>query len=323
MRLVMLGTGTFAVPTLRALYASPHEVAALVTQPAKAAAGRAPRLNPMRQLAEAHGTPVLCFENINSDQALQTLARLAPDLLVVADYGQILAPRTLAVARHGGINLHASLLPRYRGAAPINWAIYHGDSETGVTTIHMTPQVDAGPALLQAKTSIGPDENALELEARLADLGAPLVLKTIELIEHGQLAPIAQDPRLASRAPRLKKSDGQIDWTRTARQIEQQVRAMVSWPKTYTFWRRGGGASLRLILEQVRPVEYSSRQPAEPGTVVAAADERLWVATGEGVLAIERLQPAGKRVLTAGEFLRGYPLTVGDKLGPATDVDEG
>src|SRR6185295_7456792 len=153
---------------------------------------------------EELGLPVLAPESINTDEARADLARFAPDLLVVCDYGQLLSPATLAVAGLGGINLHGSLLPKYRGAAPINWAMYHGERETGATVIHMTPQLDAGPSIAQAKTSIGPDETAVELEPRLAALGAPLVLESIELLRAGKAKPILQDAAQATRAPRLK-----------------------------------------------------------------------------------------------------------------------
>jgi methionyl-tRNA formyltransferase len=316
MRLVMMGTGGFAVPTFRALLGSRHQVVALVTQPPRAEAGRLPPSNTMREVAHQHAVPVLMFEDINTNAARDALQRLSPDLFVVADYGQILSPETLAVARQGGINLHGSLLPKYRGAAPINWALYHGEQETGVTTIHITPHVDAGPCLMQAKTAIAPDENAVELEHRLAELGAPLVIETIDRIEAGRLEGIPQDPSLATQARRLKKADGRIDWSRSAEQIRNQVRAMVPWPKSYTFWKRAGQPPLRLILEEVAVVEEPVQPAAAPGTVVEAKNNTLVVATGGGRLSIKRLQPAGKRSLAVAEFLRGYPVAVGDTLGP-------
>lgn len=314
MRLVMMGTGAFAVPTLQALYDSPHEVLALVTQPPRVSRGRPAPVNPMRALAEQHLTPIYEFEQVNSDEARATLAWLRPELLIVADYGQILSRETLAIAPHGGVNLHGSLLPKYRGAAPINWAVYHGDRQTGVTTIHMTPQVDAGPCLAQATTPIDPEENAVELECRLAALGAPLVLQTIDMIAAGSPRPLPQDPALATKAPRLKKTDGAIDWSRSASAIKNQIRALEPWPKSHTFWLRKHGQPLRLILEQVRVVEGDGGA-ALPGTVIAAAEGDLYIATGQEILAIDRVQPAGKRPLATTEFLRGYPLQPGDRLG--------
>jgi methionyl-tRNA formyltransferase len=208
------------------------------------------------------------------------------------------------------------LLPAYRGAAPINWAIYHGETVTGVTVIHMTPRLDAGPAIGIATTPIGHDETAAELEPRLAALGAPLVCQCVDLLAADKAKPIEQDSRLATRAPRLQKSDGEVDWSRSAEQIRNQVRALQPWPKTHTLWFRSPppGEPLRIILERVR-AEPAVDPRAAPGTIVSVAPERLAVATGGGDLVVERLQPAGKRSLSAGEFLNGYPLQVGARWG--------
>jgi methionyl-tRNA formyltransferase len=310
----MLGTGPFAVPTLRALYASPHEVLALVTRPSRPAIGKGPApSNPMREFAAEHGTPILEPESINTPEARAALADYRPDLLVVCDYGQILKPETLAIARLGGINLHGSLLPKYRGAAPINWAIFHGENETGVTVIHMTPKLDAGPAIAVARTEIGGDETAADIEPRLAQLGAPLVLEAVAELAAGRAQPLEQDPRQATLAPRLKKSDGQVDWSRPALSIRNQVRAFEPWPKTYSFWQRNDGEPLRLILDRVEVEHY----PVDvgPGTVIEAIGERLLVSTGQDALRLVRVQPSGKRVLSAGEFLRGYRVQPGDRFG--------
>jgi methionyl-tRNA formyltransferase len=314
MRLVMMGTGPFAVPTFRALYGTSHQVVALVTQPLRTAHGKALPPSPTRAVANEHGTPIIDFENINTPESRAALAALAPDLFVVADYGQILSPEVLSIARLGGLNLHGSLLPKYRGAAPINWAIYHGEPVTGVTALHVTPAVDAGPCLAQASTPIDPDETAVELEHRLAELGAPLIVETIDQLSRGQTSPIPQDPALATKARRLRKTDGAIDWSRSALQIKNQIRALEPWPKTYTFWHRQHGAPLRLIPDRVQVVDMPAHRPA--GTVIAAHDDELVVAARVQALRIERIQPAGKRVLTAAEFLRGYPVQPGDLFGP-------
>ena len=314
MRIIMMGTGGFAVPSFQALLDSSHDVLALVTQPVRE---RAPSAHaPMRAVADQRGVPILDPLVVNEAEARAALAKYSPDLFVVADYGQILSPETLAVARLGGVNLHGSLLPRYRGAAPINWAIYHGETETGVTTIWMSPQIDAGPCLLQARLAIGDDETAAELEPRLAALGAPLVLETIEAIESGNVRPLPQDKNLASRAPRLKKQHGAIDWTRAARAIKNQVRAMEPWPRSFTHWLRASGPPVRLIVERVAVVDSSKSPAAAPGTVLTATGHELIVAAGEGAVAIQRIQPAGKRSLSTEEFLRGYPVHAGDHLGP-------
>ncbi|MGD9645942.1 MAG: methionyl-tRNA formyltransferase [Pirellulales bacterium] len=315
----MMGTGGFARPTFRVLLSSPHNVLALVTQPLRQRGANVEA--PMRAIAEENGVPILDPVNVNDADARTALAKLAPDLFVVADYGQILAPETLAIAPHGGVNLHGSLLPKYRGAAPINWAIYHGDVETGVTTIWMTPRIDAGPCLLQARTPIGPDETAADLEPRLAAIGAPLVLETIQAIEAGSAQALPQDAAQTSRAPRLKKQHGAIDWTRPARAIKNQVRAMEPWPRAYTHWLRSNGPPVRLIVEQVDVVEDSSSVVAPAGTVIDSSRGALVVATGDGAISIIRVQPAGKRSLSAEEFLRGYPVKAGDRFAAEIQGD--
>jgi methionyl-tRNA formyltransferase len=236
-------------------------------------------------------------------------------MLVVCDYGQILSRETLALSHLGGINLHGSLLPKYRGAAPIQWAIYHGEAETGVSVIHMTPRLDAGPLLVQKRLTIQPDETAGQLEPRLAALGPVAVLEAIELLAAGKTDCIPQDPAKATKAPRLKKTDGLIDWRRSAQEIRDQVRAMDPWPKTYAFAPRGGGQPLRVIVDEVAVKTEATSAP--PGSIIAAdtATGELVVACGRGTLAIIRLQPEGKRSMSASEFLRGHPLRLGDRLG--------
>ncbi len=318
MRLVMMGTGPFAVPTFRGLYETPHTLAALVTGPIRPQPGkRPPPLGALRDLAREHGTPIFDPEDVNTDAARAQLRCFSADLLVVCDYGQILATQTLATARLGGINLHASLLPKYRGAAPINWALCHGDTETGVTVIHMTPKVDAGPCVAQARLEIKPDETAPELEARLAEAGDWLVRRTLELFETGRLEALPQNPALASRAPRLKKTDGLIDWQQPAEAIKNHIRAMEPWPKSYTFVHRcDGGPAMRLLLGPVQVVEFLSAEGIPPGTVLEASGDRLRVAAGRGSVLLGTVQPAGKRVLSVAEFLRGYRVQPGDRLGP-------
>jgi methionyl-tRNA formyltransferase len=314
MRLIMMGTGPYAVPTFESLYQTSHEILALVTRPPR---GRRPPPSPMRAVAEAHGTRVWMPESINDPEANAELATLAPDLLVVCDYGEILRPDVLATARLGGINLHASLLPKYRGAAPINWAMYYGDAETGNTVIQMTAGLDAGPCIGQTATAIEPDETAIELEQRLAALGATAVGQAIEELAAGRTMPIEQNPALASKAPRLKKSDGLVDWSRTAEQIHNQVRAMQPWPGCHTFWQQEGKDPMRLILSRVAVADalLAGEAVAEAPGHVCLASEQLTVATGDGHLEIVELQPAGKRRQTAAEFLRGHALRPGDTLG--------
>jgi methionyl-tRNA formyltransferase len=322
MRIVVMGTGGFAVPMFAALLEAGHQVPALVTRPVPPPTGRkreALHPNPMREFAESRGLPVHAPVTANSQEGRELLASLAPELLAVCDYGEILSPETLAAAPLGGINLHASLLPKYRGAAPINWAILKGEKETGVTVIHMTPKLDAGPILAVARTPIGADETSAELEPRLAKLGIEPVLAAIEqLAAWDRLSPIGtpQDPAQATHARRLRKSDGEVVWTRPAERIRNSVRGLQPWPGVFTHWLRSDGPAVRLILERVAISDVSSRG-LSPGQAVLVDSERLIVETGEGCLSLERLQPAGKRPMNAAEFLRGHRVAVGDFFGPA------
>ncbi len=319
MYLVMMGTGPFAVPTFHAIYKTHHVVAALVTTPLRRHRGKLVEpVSPIRDIAHEHGTPIVDPEDINTSASQRRLAEFQPDLLVVCDYGQILSAATLATARFGGVNLHGSLLPKYRGAAPINWAIYHGERETGVSVIHMTPQVDAGPVIAQAPIEIEPDETAEQLEARLAALGGWLMRRAIDAVEAGRLEAMPQDPKKASRAPRLRKSHGAVDWSRPAWALKNQVRALEPWPKCYTFWLRDEGAPVRLILGPVDLVDAAPCQAA-PGTVLEAAGDRLVIAAGEGAIAPRAVQPAGKRMMPIAEFLRGNRLRPSDRFGDAPE----
>jgi methionyl-tRNA formyltransferase len=319
MRIVVLGTGPFAVPMFESLLDSKHEVLALITRPTPPAKARDKSpANPMREAAEKRSLEVDVPASMNSEEGRSLLERLAPELLVVCDYGQILAADVLAIAPLGGINLHASLLPKYRGAAPIQWALLQGETETGVTVIHMTPRLDSGPILSARTTLIGPDETHPELEARLAHLGIEPVHDAIEQLSDwdGQ-SPIGtpQDASLASKAPRLKKEHGAVDWAKTAEQIRNQVRALKPWPGTYTFWKRQGQEPLRLVMDRASVI---SGPADEPGRVVLADGKQLVVATGEHCVSIDEVAPAGKRHMSVEEFLRGYRVREGDAFGPVT-----
>jgi len=329
MRIAVLGTGPFAVPMFRSLLDSAHEVAALVTRPTPPAKGRekAPP-NPMRDLAEQCGVVVHAPASINSDDGRALFRSLAPELLIVCDYGQILAADVLGLAPLGGINLHASLLPRFRGAAPIQWALFHGESETGVSVIHMTPRMDGGPILAVRTTRIASDETHPELEHRLSILGIEPALEAIsQLAAWDRTSPIGspQDPQQATKAPRLKKDDGRIDWSRSAEQIRNQVRALKPWPGTFTFWSRPDHEPLRIVIDTVSILGLGIRAASraadaneagyQPGEVVVSDRQQLIVATGEGGLSLITVQPAGKRVMPIADFLHGYPLREGQRLG--------
>jgi methionyl-tRNA formyltransferase len=323
MRVVMMGTGLFAEPTLEALLSSRHEVAGLVTQPDRAVGqergstrqtGRG-----MKTIAGEHNLPVLQFESVNTPEGIAGLQSLRPELLVVAAYGQILSKEVLAVAPRGGINVHASLLPKYRGAAPIAWAIYHGETRTGVTIIRMSVHLDAGDMLAQEAVDIGPEETTGEVEARLAPLGARLALEVIDRMEAGTLPPgTKQDPSQVTKAPKLTKEHGLIDWTRTAEQVCNHIRAMQPWPTAYTFWHRQGQSPLRLIVHRAasRPRRAEERELTAGEIIVPGDPARLGVAAGgDSVVEVLELQPAGKRRMAAEEFLRGRRPQAGEWLG--------
>jgi methionyl-tRNA formyltransferase len=312
MRLIMLGTGPFAVPTLEALAASNHEIVLIVTRPPR---GRDIHASPVQRSAENLGLHVWSPESVNLPESQSRLASFAADLLVVCDYGEILKQETLAVARLGGINLHGSLLPKYRGAAPVQWAILRGEAETGNTVIHMTPGLDAGPCLGQQRTPIDPDEDAAMLESRLAKMGSALVREIVAQLAAGTTKPIIQDATQASKAPRLTKEQGAIDWSRSAQEIKNLIRAVRPWPRAYTFWHRRGAPSVRLSIDRANISSHFIEPNATPGTILQI-DVPLLVATGNGALELLELQAAGKRSMSAAEFLRGNRLQMGDRLGP-------
>lgn len=331
MRIVMMGTGSFAVPTLRLLYESDHEIVGLFTSPCCGRKSRSKAPTPMRDLAVEQGTPIFDPCDINTGEATDQLLDLKADVFVVCDCRHILSAETLCAAKYGGVNLHCSLLPKYRGAAPINWAIFNGDAMTGVSVIHMTPKIDAGPLIAQSPPlPIDPDENAEQLKGRLADLGAPYVLNALDAIESGTANPLPQDPSQKSPARKIRKEDGLIRWDRTAVQIRNQYRAMQPWPKTYTFWRRQEEhvPPQRLILASMQVVPQEELldtletpvlldvASTAPGTVVVAQGDRLILSTGEGFLQVGEIQMAGKRLMPVDAFLLGYPIGLGDTFGP-------
>ncbi len=318
----MMGTGGFAVPTFQAILATDHQIPALVTRPPKVARGRksSPPPNPMREVAESASIPVLMPDSVNSQESIDQLKSLQPDLLIVCDYGQILSNEALGVAPLGGINLHGSLLPKYRGAAPINWALYHGEPVVGVTVIHMTPKLDGGPCLEIDSINVEPNDDAVSIEEKLSQIGIDTVFRSLEKLASWDRESVlgeVQDPALATKAPRLKKADGRIDWSRSAAQIANQIRAFKPWPGCFAEWHRTEKNIVRLLVEEVI-VADSDAATAEPGPVpgevVRSGDEGIEIQCGSGVLRLLRLKPAGKRSMAASEFLRGYPLNAGTKL---------
>jgi len=316
----MMGTGTFAEPTFEALLGGRYPVVGLVTQPdresGEARGSTRQTGRGMKALAVERGVAVLQPEKINTPEGVAGLQALQPDLLVVAAYGQILSNEVLSVPRLGGINVHASLLPKYRGAAPVAWAVYHGETETGVTIIRMTTGLDAGDMLAQEKLPIGPDETAGELEARLAPLGEKLAMHVIDHLAAGPVTGEKQDKDRVTKAPKLKKENGLIDWTRPAPAVCNQVRAMQPWPTAYTWWHREGKPPVRLMITRCQAHPEESTSGARPGSCLARPGGAvLGIAGGQGVVEILGLQPSGKRRMEVGEFLRGHAVGVGDWFG--------
>ena len=307
-RVLFYGSPDFAVPTLQALIDSPYRPLAVVTQPdARAGRGRSLRPPPVKELAASYGIPALQPERLRDRAAIAQIASLRPTLQIVAAYGQIIPLDVLDLPAQGTLNVHASLLPRWRGASPISAAILHGDDETGVTIMLVDETEDTGDIVRQRATRIDPAECAGLLSDRLAHMGADLLMETIPGWLDGKISPQPQDQSLATRARRVRKHQGLIDWSASADEIARHVRAYTPWPAAIT---NLGDTSVRIT----RASSVGRDVQAEPGEVVDAA-ETIAVATGDGVLAIERLQRAGKRELSAPEFLRGARGLVGQRFG--------
>lgn len=312
LRVVFFGTPQFAVPSLQHLIASRHQVVGVVTQPDRRR-GRGQKVtdSPVKTTALAHRVPVYQPERLREPEVAETLAQWAPDIGVVAAYGKLIPERLLALPRFGMINVHASLLPKYRGAAPVHRAVIDGASETGVTIMRMVPALDAGGMFATAKRPIGPDETSDIVERDLAELGASLLLTVIDDIVAGTAVAEPQDDRLSMYAARLTKEEGLIDWTLPAVHIHNRVRGLYPWPHAYTYLN-----GERLILLRTR-VEAASAA-GTPGTVLDVSSDAIRVATGhEGQIAIEELQPNGRRAMKAREFLAGHAVRTGSRLtGP-------
>jgi len=292
---------------LRALLSGPDEVVGVVCQPDRPA-GRGQHLTPppVKQTAIAAGIPVLQPEKIRTAEFLEQLRAWAPDLAVVAAYGRILPNSILELPRHGCINVHASLLPKYRGAAPMQWAIVNGDDRTGVTIMQVAEKMDAGDMLLQRETPIGPNDTLGTVHDRLAEIGAIALIDAIEQIRAGTVRPVPQDETRVTYAPMIKKEDGRIDWSRPAAEIERRVRAFDPWPSAHTHLH---GKLLKISRAKVG----RGGRPEAPGTVIGIG-ETIRVACGSDELEINELQLEGRKRLTAGEFTRGGHVAVGTVL---------
>lgn len=309
-RVIFMGTPEFACPTLQVLIDRGEQLLTVVTQPDRPK-GRGQRLMspPVKELALRHGIPVLQPLKVRDPAFIESILRLEPDVIVVVAFGQILPKVLLEIPSHGCINVHASLLPRYRGAAPLNWCIINGESETGVTTMLMDAGLDTGPMLLSRSIPIDENENIAALHDRMSVMGAQLLAETLDGLKIASIPPRDQDNAISCYAPMLKKEDGLITWSRDARTIHNQVRGMCVWPGAYTF-----------MDDQMLKI-YRTRVAAgsgQPGTVLRAAKGTLEIACLAGSLIIEELQTAGKKRLDSASFLAGYPLSEGFRLGSET-----
>ncbi len=300
-----MGTPDFAVPTLKALIDSTHELVGVVTQPDRPKGrGQEIQLPPVKKIGLEAGLKVFQPENPNLDRFIREIRLLRSDLVVVAAYGKILSSELLEVPKWFCMNLHASLLPKYRGAAPIHWALINGDRQTGITTMKMDQGLDTGDMLLKQKVSIEDSDNSQTLHDKLAEAGGLLVLKTIETLLAGRLILTEQNPNEASHAPKLKKEHGLIRWDQNAKSIHNWVRGLTPWPGAYTFYR-----GQRWIISKT---ETNSGKPNEiPGKIIRISDHGLEIGTGEGRLMITELKPEGKRSMSAKHFIQGHKVETG------------
>ena len=307
-----MGTPEFAVPSLNALIDSGEDVVAIVTQPDKPKGrGKKLTLPPVREAALKHNIPVFQPEKIKDELFITAIKNFCPDIIVVVAYGNILPKVILDIPSKGCINVHASILPKYRGAAPINWAIINGEKETGITTMLMDEGMDTGDMLLTDKIEIKNDDTASSLQDRLKYIGANLLIKTINGIKSKTIRPIPQDDSQATYAPMLKKEDGRIDWTMKAGEIKNLVRGLNPWPGAYTRWN---GKQIKIFKTEVVEAVVSGQWSVvreEPGTVINVSTEGVFVATGKGILLIKELQPESKNKMTASEFVKGYRIVTG------------
>lgn len=308
MRIVFMGTPEVAALSLERLFKAPEPVVGVVTQPDRPAGrGRKTILSPVRRAAEIHGVPTLAPEKIRDPSFFDVLSKWAPDLIVVVAYGRILPRQILELAPHGCLNVHYSLLPKYRGAAPVPWAIIGGEEKSGVTTMRLVEKMDAGPIFLQREISVAPNDTTASLQAKLAPVGAELLVETIAGLKAGNLTPQAQDESKVTYAPVLKKEDGLIDWNLPAVSIERRVRGFNPWPSAYTYL-----AGNLLKIHRARVIEMAEK--AAPGEVLKADKEGLWIATGEGALSLEEVQSENRKKMTAREFLNGTRVEKGARL---------
>jgi methionyl-tRNA formyltransferase len=311
LRLVFCSTPAFALPALRQLIAQPDfEVAGIITQPDRPRGrGRETSISPVKSAAIEAGIPVYQPEKIKAEEAQDYFRRVAADVVVIIAYGQIIPVRLIAIPPLGWINLHGSLLPKYRGAAPINWAIVNGETRTGLTTMQIDAGLDTGAMLLKYETEIVPDETAPQLTARLAEAGAPLMVETLRKLAAGAIQATPQDDSQKTFAPPLKKEDGLVDWSLAAQQIYNRIRGLQPWPGTFTTFR---GKSCHVW---GKPAPTGAPSSVSPGILLLKDNQLLAVCGGGTMLALESLQMEGRKRITAREFANGTRLGPGEKFG--------
>lgn len=305
MKLIFMGTPDFAVPCLERLIEAGHEIAAVFSQPDKPR-GRKMILTPpeVKVCALKHGLTVYQPKSLRNDEAMELVKEIAPDCIVVAAYGKILPKAMLDLPKYGCINVHGSLLPKYRGSAPIQWSVINGEKETGVTIMQMAEGVDTGDMLYQKAIPIGIDDTAESMFEKLSDLGGEMIVEALDLLEEGKLTPIKQDETLATHAPMLNKEIAVIDWNKSALEVHNLVRGLYSWPIAQTTLH---GKKLKIYRTAV------GKGSGEAGTVISTSP--LTIACGEGAVVIEELQLEGKKRMDAKSFLIGHPLQIKEKIG--------
>ena len=308
MRIVFMGTPEFAVPCLEALLKTEDTVVGIVTQPDRPK-GRGQQLapSPVKVIAQRQHLPLLQPTKMKDASFMAELSAWKPDLIAVAAFGRILPAAILSLPPRGCINVHGSLLPKYRGAGPIQWAIINGETETGITTMLMDEGMDTGAMLLQESVPIAPDDTAGTLSPRLAEVGGRLLVDTLVQLKKGALTPTRQDDSQATLAPLLKKEDGVIDWGMPAVRLANRIRGLTPWPGAYTFSKAD-----RWTICRATAIDEPA--PLAPGQIAALTKDAIHVATGRGMLAIRELQPANSRRMPAGQYLAGHPLQVGMQL---------
>lgn len=326
MRIIAMANGGFSIPTLQAIKESSHELIALFAMPLRTKkSGGKTGIPPIRDAISGFLSDVPLYEpdNVNDADSIELLRSLNADIIFICDYGRILSNDVLSTTKHGGINLHGSLLPKYRGAAPINRAIQAGERELGVSVIFIEPSVDAGPIVACDSYIPSVNETAIEIEEHLAKIGAPLVIDALMRIEKNEIISLPQNVKEVSKAPKVRKEEGKIDWNQTSNVIINQFRAFQPWPRVFSDWYHEGSGDcspIRIILGPFVVPDYKAKLSEDElnsysvGSVVYLSNTEIWIKTGDGVLSVLELQQAGKKQMTPESFLRGRQMSVGDVM---------